>query len=133
MNVIEIKIGKSKYRLSINESEKEKLIKLAEKIDRKIENLASDLPNVDEKLLFVINALKLEEALEISKKKEKKSSKKSEENEEFDEELEDDELDENKKTKSCCEAAVQSALSDNMENMASCIEDLAKRIGSSKN
>ncbi len=62
--IIELPIGKSNYKITCNESEKEKLLQLAEKLNHRVNNLSLSLKNADEKTLLVITALMLEEELE---------------------------------------------------------------------
>ncbi len=64
MAVIEIFIGKSKYKIECPEEEKSKLLHLAKKLDSRVKKLLPGLVNVDEKTLLVISALMAEDDVE---------------------------------------------------------------------
>ena len=102
---IELPIGKSRYKINCLESEKEKLFHLAEKLNRRVNNLALSLKNADEKTLLVISALMMEEELEHAD---------DHHDSESDKKLNDQDL--------------YDAVSDNMENISTYIEKLISKI-----
>lgn len=63
MSIVEIKIGKSKYKIECELSEKERLINLAKQISKKFDNLSSSIKNADEKTILVILLLMLKAEL----------------------------------------------------------------------
>jgi cell division protein ZapA (FtsZ GTPase activity inhibitor) len=100
---IEIPIGKSRYKINCEEGQKEKLLRLAELLNKRVNSLSLEMKNVDEKTLLAISALMMEEELE------NKKGARENESEINDEDLYD-------------------AVSDNMENVAEYIEKLTKKI-----
>lgn len=104
--IIELPIGKSRYKITCDESQKEKLFKLAEELNRKVNNLALSLKNADEKTLLAITALGLEEELEHLS----------------------DEDEESEETHKLNDQDMYDAVSDNMENVADYIEKLITKI-----
>jgi cell division protein ZapA (FtsZ GTPase activity inhibitor) len=60
---VEIKIGKKLYNLACADDEKEKILKLAERLNQRLQELAKSLKIADEKMLLVMAALTLEEEL----------------------------------------------------------------------
>jgi cell division protein ZapA (FtsZ GTPase activity inhibitor) len=102
---VELNIGKSCYKINCAESEKEKLLHLANKLNERVNTLSINFRGVDEKTLLVITALMLE--AELSEKTDTKTTK-EESN------LNDEDL--------------YNAVSDSMENVADYIEKLGKKI-----
>ena len=66
MAEVEIAVGKSKYKIQCQESEKEKLLETAEKLNERVNHLSFSFRNLDEKTLLVISALTMEEELQNS-------------------------------------------------------------------
>ena len=64
---IEIPIGKSRYKINCEEGQKEKLLRLAERLNKRVNSLSLEMKNVDEKTLLAISALMIEEELENKK------------------------------------------------------------------
>lgn len=62
--IIEIPLGKSRYKITCEESQKEHLFHLAEKLNQRINGLALSLKNADEKTLLAVTALTLEEEID---------------------------------------------------------------------
>ncbi len=62
--IIELPIGKSFYKLSCEEEEKEKLVHLASQLNQRLDQLSVYIKNVDEKTLLAICALTIEEELQ---------------------------------------------------------------------
>lgn len=60
---VEIQVGKSSYKISCQEEEKERIKSAAESIDDKLNQLAKSQKISDEKMLLVMIALELEEEL----------------------------------------------------------------------
>jgi cell division protein ZapA (FtsZ GTPase activity inhibitor) len=65
----EIQIGKSHYKIACEEHEKEKLQNLAERLNRRMDELTKSLKVSDEKMLLVMSALAMEEELRIEEEK----------------------------------------------------------------
>lgn len=107
MTEIEIAIGKSKYKINCQESEKANLQKLAVKLNERVNRLSFAFRNLDEKTLLAISALVIEEELEEAQKHSKPSEAK------FSEVSEQDVFD---------------AVSENMENISNYLERLTKKI-----
>jgi cell division protein ZapA (FtsZ GTPase activity inhibitor) len=99
--VIEIPIGKSRYKINCEETEKEKFLHLANRLNQRINELSLQTKLADEKTLLVLSALMIEDELENKNDCENR------------EELEQSTFD---------------AMSDNMENIADYIEKLTKKI-----
>jgi cell division protein ZapA (FtsZ GTPase activity inhibitor) len=110
--IIEIPIGKSLYKISCQEAEKEKLLRLAESLNKRVNSLSLQMKNTDEKTLLAISALLIEEELE--KNNNKTSSKDSDEETSEDSGINEQDL--------------YDAVSDNMENISDYIEKLSKKI-----
>ncbi len=104
--MIEIPVGKSRYKITCSESEKEKIFHLAERLNQRVNQLSQTLRNADEKTLLVISALSLEEELDGAKTEEHDHDETSKLN---DQDLYD-------------------AVSENMENIAEYVEKLTKKI-----
>jgi cell division protein ZapA len=103
--IIELPIGRSRYKITCEEGEEKKLLRLAESLNQRINNLSLSLRNADEKTLLVIAALAMEEELENNG---------DHDNEEETHKLNDQDLYE--------------AVSDNMENISNYIENLITKI-----
>ena len=99
MAIVEFFIGKSKYKIECPESEQNKLLLLAKKLNERVQKLAQNFSGGDEKTLLVITALMMEEALELSP-----ASTSEDENNFY------------------------NSVSENFENIADYIENLAKKI-----
>ncbi len=109
MAEVEIAIGKSKYKIQCQDSEKEKLITIAKHLNERVNNLSFSFRNLDEKTLLAISALTMEEELQNS------ASKKT--------------IDE--KTSAATEISdrdIYDAVSENMENISDYLEKLTKKI-----
>ena len=106
MAIIDIPIGKSKYKIECPEEEKSKLLHLANKLNQRVNKLSFSLRNVDEKTLLVICALMIEDEVESGQQP----------------------LDDNKNSEKLDDADVYAAVSENMENVADYVENLAKKI-----
>lgn len=104
--IIEIPVGKSRYKITCEEAEKEKLFHLAERLNQRVNRLSTSLRNADEKTLLVIAGLMLEEELERTNH-------------------EDHDLDEGSKLN---DQDMYDAVSENMENVSDYIEKLTKKI-----
>ena len=100
---IEIPIGKSRYKINCEEGKKEKLLRLAERLNKRVNSLSLEMKNVDEKTLLAISALMMEEELENKKGAHEDAP-----------EINDEDI--------------YDAVSDNMENVAEYIEKLTKKI-----
>ena len=110
MAIIEISIGKSKYKIECPEDEKWKLLRLADTLDGRVKNLLTNLKNIDEKTLVIITALMIEDDLESSAAKLHHHS---------DENIATDKLD---------STDLYEAISEHVENVADYVENLAKKI-----
>ncbi len=62
--ILELPIGKSNYKISCQASERKKLSYLAEKLNKRLNRLSSQIENVDEQTLLAIAALMMEDELE---------------------------------------------------------------------
>ena len=60
---VEVLIGSSKYKIPCKESQKEKLLKVVEKLEARVENLSTKLGETDDSQLLAMAALLLEEEL----------------------------------------------------------------------
>lgn len=108
MAIIEIAVGRSKYKIDCPENQKTKLLHLAAKLDERIKK--SNLQNIDERTLLLITALTLEDELE---------SKPQATSQITDENIEIPKID---------DSDMYAALTENIENVADYIEKLAKKI-----
>lgn len=72
--IVEIKIGKSNYKIDCKESDQSKILNCADKLNNRINKLNSNLGNIDEKTLLVITCLMMEEELKNLKTKISKNS-----------------------------------------------------------
>lgn len=111
--IIELPVGKSRYKITCDESEKERLFHLAEQLNKRVNKLALQLKNADEKTLLVISALMIQEELE------RQGGDKS------DEENAEDARDETNKIN---DEELYQAIGENMENIAEYIEKLTAKI-----
>jgi len=114
MAIIEISIGKSKYKIECPEEEKSKLLHLAKKLDGRIKKLLPGLINVDEKTLLVISALMAEDDLESAIAGNPIGATENFQNEAEASKINEDDM--------------YIAISENIENVAEYIEKLAKKI-----
>ena len=106
MAIIEIAVGRLKYKIDCPENEHAKLTHLAHKLDERIKKSFGNLQNIDEKTLLVMTALTLEDELE--------SKPHSNQESHAVEKIDDSEM--------------YAALTENIENVALYIEKLAKKI-----
>ena len=110
MSMVEITIGNSRHQISCNQDEKEKLLALAKKLNKRVNQLSFSLKDVDEKTLLVIAALMAEEELE-------RKSINEEEREEAPEEV-----------APITGQDLFEAISEVMDNMTDHIEKLSKKV-----
>ncbi len=110
MAIIEIAIGRGRYKIDCPENEQVKLRRLADKFNERVKNNLPKFSNIDERTLLVISALNLEDELES---KSHSTTNFSQENI-IAEKINDSEMHE--------------ALTKNIENVAEYIEKLAKKI-----
>lgn len=103
--IVEIPVGKSRYKITCQEGEQEKIMQLAEKLNHRVNQMAFSIKNADEKTLLVIAALTLQEELSRTNHDE-------------------DDVDDGKLN----EQDVYDAVSENMENVADYIEKLIVKI-----
>ena len=108
--ILEIPVGKSRYKITCEETEQERLELLGKKLNKRVNELSQQMKYTDEKTLLVITALMLEEELEQSP-----SDKRGSNNDEDEEEK-------------LTEEDVYNAVSENMENVARYIEKLTTKI-----
>jgi len=101
--IIELPVGKSLYKISCGENEKEKVFELSEKLNQRVNNLSLSLKNADEKTLLVIAALMLQEEADQANPEVEENPRGSEED-------------------------IYNAVSDNMENISNYIEKLINKI-----
>lgn len=66
MAVLEISIGRSKYKVECPIEEKAKITRLAQKLDSRVLKMLSNFNSIDEKTLLVLTALTLEDEIETS-------------------------------------------------------------------
>ncbi len=106
MALIEIAVGRLKYKIDCPENEHEKLRYLADKLDKRIRKLFPNFQNIDEKTLLIMTALTIEDDLESSSRGNHKNIPA--------EKLDDSDM--------------YAELTENIENVADYIEKLAKKI-----
>ncbi len=106
MSIIEISVGKTKYKIECPEDEKSKLMNLAQKLDDRVKNLMSGLINFDEKTLLVIAALMAEDEVEAASQLALQGGSEGK--------IADEDM--------------YIAIAENIENVADYIEKLAKKI-----
>lgn len=109
MAEVEIAVGKSKYKIQCQESEKEKLLETAEKLNERVNHLSFSFRNLDEKTLLVISALTMEEELQNSAGINTVNEKPA-------------------PTQEIIDRDIYDAVSENMENISDYIEKLTKKI-----
>ena len=108
MAEVEIAIGKSKYMIGCQESDKEKLMKTASKLNERVNRLSFSFRNIDEKTILVLSALMIEEELQNSVRE--KSHEK------------------NNETAPLSDRDVFDAVSESMENVSNYLEKLTIKI-----
>ncbi len=64
MTIIDISIGKSKYKIDCPEPQEPKLISLASKVNERVNNLSFLMRGAEEKMLLVLCAIAIEDELE---------------------------------------------------------------------
>lgn len=64
MTVIDISIGKSKYKIDCPESQKPRLVSLSNKVNERVNNLSLLMRGADEKMLLVLCAIAIEDELD---------------------------------------------------------------------
>jgi cell division protein ZapA (FtsZ GTPase activity inhibitor) len=106
--IVEIKIGKSHYKIECSEIEKNKIINNAQKLDYRVNKLAQVLGDVDEKTLLILNSLMMQK--EINDLIANKNSKETSSDNLFSED------------------EIFDAISENIENLNSYVEKLINRI-----
>lgn len=114
MAIVEITVGKTKYKIECESSEKERLLRLADNLNKRVTNIVGSMGNTDEKTILVISSLMLEAELED------KSSV----------EMPDKKVEIITTTHNAKEEDIYNALSDNMENITQHIDKLANKIRS---
>lgn len=57
MAIVEIAVGKSKYKIECESAEQEKLLTLATKLNEKVNYLTNVIRNADEKTILVVTSL----------------------------------------------------------------------------
>lgn len=65
--ILKLAVGKKIYKVKCQESEKEKLIKIAKIVNRKLNLLAMNMKDSDEKTIMFMTALMIQEELEQEK------------------------------------------------------------------
>ena len=103
---IELKIGKSVYKISCSKKREAEMIKIGEILNDRINKLTADFQNTDEKTLLVIAGLMMEE--EIKNK--------------------NDAEEENREKNKFSDQDLYNMVSENIENIAEYIETLTKKI-----
>ncbi len=117
MAEVEVAIGKSKYKIGCPDSEKEKLIETASRLNERVNRLSFSFRNTDEKTLLVLSALTIEEELHNAggiKSPGKNPEKNPEKN--------------NDESSQISDQDIFDAVSENMENMSGYLEKLTKKI-----
>ncbi len=64
MTIVDISIGKSKYKVDCPEPQEPKLISLASKVNERVNNLSLLMRGAEEKMLLVLCAIAIEDELE---------------------------------------------------------------------
>jgi len=106
MAIIEIAVGRLKYKIDCPANEHVKLVHLANKLDERIKKSFGNLQNIDEKTVLVMTALTIEDELESKAQG----------------------IQENFHDKKIDDSEIYEALTENIENVADYIEKLAKKI-----
>ena len=109
MTIIQLSIGRSSYKITCQEEEREKLLQLAARLNSRVNELAISLKNADEKTLLVITALTIENELNNKEK------------EEIDNDIDNEQAKIN-------DEDIQDAVSENIENIAEYVEKLTNKI-----
>lgn len=65
--IIDLRIGRTSYKVNCHEGEKEKILELADRLDSRVSNLSYDIKNADDQTLLLIVALMLEEEVANAK------------------------------------------------------------------
>lgn len=112
MAIVEIVVGKTKYKIECEASEKERLLRLADNLNKRVTNIAGSMGNTDEKTILIIASLILEAELE-----DKKSV-----------EINDKKTETSIITHNASEEDIHNALIDNMKNITQHIDKLANKI-----
>ncbi|MCE3255708.1 MAG: Cell division protein ZapA [Rickettsiaceae bacterium] len=108
MPIINLAIGKSKYVIDCAEGEEDKVVTMAERLNKRINDLSLASKNADEKTLLMICALMIEAELEAAQNNQTVSNKKV-----------------NKREES---QASEESNEESKNIMADQFEDIAKRI-----
>ena len=64
MSSLEIYIGKSKYTIDCEESQRARIISLASRLNEKVNNMSLNMRGVDEKTILMLAAITIEEELD---------------------------------------------------------------------
>jgi cell division protein ZapA (FtsZ GTPase activity inhibitor) len=112
MAIVEIMVRKTKYKIECEASEKERLLRLADSLNKRVTNIAGSMGNTDEKTILIISSLILEAELE-----DKNSV-----------EIIDKKLETSVITQNASEEDIHNALSDNIKNITQHIDKLANKI-----
>ncbi len=104
---MKISVGKSSYIINCEKKDEEKLLRLSQKLNNRVNDLALSLKNTDEKTLLLIAAINCEEEIE-------NLNSNLESNVASDEKI--------------SEKDIYDAVSENMENVADYVEKLANKI-----
>lgn len=112
MAIVEITVGKTKYKIECETSETERLIRLANNLNKRVTNIAGSMGNTDEKTILIISSLMLEAELE-----DKNSV-----------EMADKKAETSVITHNASEEDIHNALSDNIKNITQHIDKLANKI-----
>ncbi len=106
--IVEITLGKSRYKINCSETEKNKIINNANKLDSRLKKIGDAIDDVDDKTLLVLCGLMMQE--EINQLNSQKKLPKAQGDDSFGE---DD---------------IYDSISENIENINSYIEKLITRI-----
>lgn len=110
MAIIDVFVGKIKYQIDCSDGEEDKISRLVEKLNQRIDHLTKSIPDLDERTKLMFCSLMVEEELESAKLGSK-----------F------DEIEENLSGR-ISEEELHHSLAENMKNMAVNIEMLVKKI-----
>lgn len=103
---VELKVGKSIYKISCSKKKEAEMIKIGEILNDRINKLAENFQNTDEKTLLVIAGLMMEE--EIKNK--------------------NDSEEENREKNKFSDQDMYNMVSKNIENVAEYVEKLTEKI-----
>ena len=67
MSLLELYVGKSKYTIECDDSEKEKVTSLAAKLNQRVNSLSLQMRGADEKTILMLSSIMIEEELESLK------------------------------------------------------------------